>query len=230
MYCIKCGVELADSEKKCPLCGTVVYNPTLDIKTADPPYPKDKKVERVSQKGALFIITALFLIPILISIISNLNINGHLSWSLYAIGGIALAYIIIALPMWFKHPNPVIFVPCDFVAVGGYAVLVCGLSGGHWFLSFAFPLLGGMLLIVEAVVTLTRYLKRGHLYIYGGMFIAIGAFMMLVEFLSCITFGIAEMFVWSFYPLVACSVIGMMLIIIAICKPLRRTLAKKFFI
>ena len=29
MYCIKCGVELADSEKKCPLCGTVVFNPEL---------------------------------------------------------------------------------------------------------------------------------------------------------------------------------------------------------
>ena len=26
MYCIKCGVELADSEKVCPLCGTRVFH------------------------------------------------------------------------------------------------------------------------------------------------------------------------------------------------------------
>ena len=29
MYCIKCGVELADSEKVCPLCGTRVFHPDL---------------------------------------------------------------------------------------------------------------------------------------------------------------------------------------------------------
>ena len=29
MYCIKCGVELSDSEEKCPLCGTVVFHPYI---------------------------------------------------------------------------------------------------------------------------------------------------------------------------------------------------------
>ena len=29
MYCVKCGVELADSEKKCPLCGTPVFHPDI---------------------------------------------------------------------------------------------------------------------------------------------------------------------------------------------------------
>ena len=39
MYCIKCGVELADSEKKCPLCGTVVYHPDIKQGEAKTPYP-----------------------------------------------------------------------------------------------------------------------------------------------------------------------------------------------
>ena len=29
MFCVKCGVELADSEKVCPLCGTRVFHPDL---------------------------------------------------------------------------------------------------------------------------------------------------------------------------------------------------------
>ena len=29
MYCINCGVKLADSEKRCPLCGTVPYHPDI---------------------------------------------------------------------------------------------------------------------------------------------------------------------------------------------------------
>ena len=40
MYCIKCGVELADSEKVCPLCGTRVYHPDIEIKTTEPPFPE----------------------------------------------------------------------------------------------------------------------------------------------------------------------------------------------
>ena len=40
MYCIKCGVELADSEKKCPLCGTVVFNPEVARPDGAPPYPR----------------------------------------------------------------------------------------------------------------------------------------------------------------------------------------------
>ena len=29
MYCIKCGVRLADTERSCPLCGTVCFHPDL---------------------------------------------------------------------------------------------------------------------------------------------------------------------------------------------------------
>lgn len=231
MYCVKCGVKLADSEKKCPLCGTVVYNPTLEMPNGRPTYPpEERQIEKVSPSGALFIITMLFLIPMLLSIICNLEINGKLSWSLYAVGGIVLAYIIVALPMWFTKPNPVIFVPCDLVAIGAYVLLICLLTGGDWFLSFAFPLVGGILIIVESVVVLMRYVHRGYLYIFGGAFISIGAFMPLVEFLAGITFGAHTAFKWSLYPLIACAVIGLMLILIAICKPLRRSLEKKFFI
>ena len=37
MYCIKCGVELADSEKRCPLCGTPVFHPDLPRNLTEPP-------------------------------------------------------------------------------------------------------------------------------------------------------------------------------------------------
>ena len=39
MYCIKCGVALAESEEKCPLCGTRVYHPDLEIPHGDPLFP-----------------------------------------------------------------------------------------------------------------------------------------------------------------------------------------------
>ena len=42
MYCIKCGVELKDSEEKCPLCGTVVFHPDMKRPDGEKPYPAEK--------------------------------------------------------------------------------------------------------------------------------------------------------------------------------------------
>jgi len=231
MYCIKCGVELADSERKCPLCSTVICHPEINTGNGIPPYPRNIKInDKVSHSGILFIITMLFLIPIIVSLICDFELNGKLGWSLHTVGGILLAYIIIALPMWFRHPNPVIFVSADFCAVGLFVWMISILTKGQWFLPFAFPLIGGVFIIVITVITLIRYVRRGHLYVFGGAFMAAGAFAMLIEFLSSITFGEFSMFIWSLYPLTACFIIGAMLMVIAICKPLKRSLSKVFFI
>ena len=37
MYCIKCGVELADSEKVCPLCATRVFHPEMPMRDGEAP-------------------------------------------------------------------------------------------------------------------------------------------------------------------------------------------------
>lgn len=61
MYCIKCGVELAEHEKKCPLCGTEIIYPEF-IKDAPAPFPENKTVYReLNRNGFLFILSFLFL-------------------------------------------------------------------------------------------------------------------------------------------------------------------------
>ena len=231
MYCVKCGVELADSEKKCPLCGTPVFHPDIERKPAEPPFPPDRRhAENVSRVGILFVLTVLFVLPAAICLLCDWRINGGIVWSGYAAGGIALLYILVLLPMWFRHPNPVIFVPVDFVAIGLYLLYIDLATGGHWFLGFAFPVTGAIGVLVTAVVALTRYLHAGYLYIYGGGLILGGALAMLIEFLLNLTFQVHETFFWSFYPLVAGVLLGLMLIVIAVCKPLRESLRKKFFL
>ena len=232
MYCIKCGVELADSEKVCPLCGTRVFHPDLPRSESEAPFPADNRVlpEDVNRSGVLFILTALTLLPAVLCIVCDWRINGSIVWSGYAAGGVALLYITVVLPLWFRHPNPVIFIPVDFAMTALYLLYINCATGGHWFLSFAFPVTGAIGLLVTAVVVLTRYLHSGWLYIYGGAFILAGGLAVLVEFLINLTFQLHETFFWSFYPLVAGVVIGSMLIVIAVCKPLRESLHRKFFL
>ena len=232
MYCIKCGVELADSERVCPLCGTRVFHPDLPCGQGEPPYPPDEhpRHEEVSRIGVMFVVSVCMLLPAVISVLCDWRINGRITWSGFAVGGLVLLYILAALPMWFKRPNPVIFVPVDFAAIGVYLLYVDLATRGGWFFSFALPVTGAAMVLVTAVVTLLRYVPSGALYTLGGGLILAGGFNVLVEFLLNLTFHLHDTFLWSFYPLAVCVVLGAMLLVIAACKPLRRSLHKKFFI
>ena len=232
MYCVKCGVELADSEKVCPLCGTRAFHPDMPPQQGEPPYPPDPRphMEEVSRSGVLFFLTVLALLPAVLFILCDWRINGTIVWSGYASGGVALLYIMVALPLWFRRPNPVIFVPIDFAAIGLYLLYINFATGGHWFLSFAFPVTGAIGLLVTAMVTLLRYLPGGHLYVVGGGLILSGGLAVLIEFLINLTFRLHETFFWSLYPLAAGVILGGMLLVVAGCKPLRQSLHRKFFL
>lgn len=175
--------------------------------------------------GAVII---LFFIPLLVCFFADISIDGKTDWFGYVAGALTVAYVALALPLWFRKPNPVIFVPCSFVAAGLYLLYINSATGGDWFLSFAFPVTGGLCLIVCAVVTLLHSLRRGRLYIIGGAFMALGAFMLLIEFLMGITFDLTFIG-WSVYPLVVLVLLGGMLIFFAINTAAREMMERKLF-
>jgi len=231
MYCIKCGVELADSEKKCPLCGTAVYHPEIEIRDAPGPYPEfHKETETVKRTGVLFILTMFFALAFSLCILIDLSTNGRLTWSGYATGGILIAYAWFLLPYWFHRPNSIVFISVDFAVVAFYLLYIDLSTGGSWFLGFAFPVVLAAACITIAAIALVRYVRRGYLYITAGIWIAIGCYCVLIESLINHTFEVRSRLIWSPYPLIACVMIGVTFLVIAISRPLRESLFKKFFI
>ena len=232
MYCIKCGVELAQSEKVCPLCGLKPYHPELPENNENSSYPSSKipSYETVNKQGVLFLITMAFLLPMAICILCDITLTGGFSWSGYVVGSLILTYISVVLPTWFKKPNPVIFIPVFFVAVVLFLLYIDIATGEEWFLSFAFPTVGVLGLLVTAITAVARYVRKGYWYIASASFFALGGYICLIEFFLHITFGITTHFPWSLYPLLGCVIIGAALLVIAISKPLRRRVQKKFFI
>ena len=228
MYCVKCGVQLNDSEKKCPLCHTPVYFPGHEP-TEDRPYPKFEKPEVVNPRGIYFIISFICIIAAVISFVCDLNLGGGLAWSGYVIGGIIIFYVALILPAWFNRYNPAIFIPVDFLCIGLYLAHINYAIEGKWFLTFAMPITAGVALILTALTTLNYYLKRGYLYTFGGAFIVTGAMCPIIETLAVVTFDTPPL-LWSLYPLISLSIIGIMLIIIAIVKPFRESLCRIFAI
>ena len=229
MYCVKCGVKLADTEKICPLCNTEVYHPSLQQADARPLYPqnkfpKEKKRSKTFNGAILF----LFLVPSLLCFLVDLQSGNGLTWFGYVVGALVVAYVMLALPLWFSKPNPVVFVPCAYAAVAAYVLYICLATEGSWYLSFALPIILGCAAIGSAVVTLLHYLKKGRLYIWGGAFLAFGASMLPVELLMCATFSLPHIW-WSLYPLVVFCSLGALLLYLAINRSAREIMERKFF-
>ena len=228
MYCVKCGVELAASEKKCPLCETRVYFPGID-ENPETPYPKfTPENEQFNPRGALFIITIAFLIGAIVSFVCDLNTDGSLGWAGYVLGGLILAYVIFVLPRWFSRSHLAVFLPCDFAAIALFLGFVCLLTGGDWFFSFALPITAGAALISCSAGILYHYIKRAVLFIIGGAMLASAPYFMMIEWLLFKNFSIGSLFIWSMYPAITFFLVGLMLIVIAIVPAFREPF-KRFF-
>ena len=229
MYCVKCGVKLADTEKICPLCDTVVYHPEIKQDDAISLYPEGR-IPRPQKNSKAFcgLVLILYLIPTLVCFLADLRRDDEISWFGLAFGGLVVGYVMFALPLWFKKPNPIIFVPCDFAAIALYLLYINYATHGNWYLSFALPITVAVALIVCTMVTLAYCLRRGKLYIFGGGIMAFGALALLIEFLVDITFKI-DFIGWSFYPLIALMLIGGALIYLGINRTAREMMEKKLF-
>lgn len=229
MYCIKCGVKLEANQKKCPLCNTEVCHPDF-TEFADPLYPKDKRPKgNVNSKFINGAVIFLFLIPLTVCFFADWIRDFSLNWFGFAAGALGLSYVVLALPLWFKKPNPVIFVPCGFAAATLYVGYINYALDANWFWSFALPLCAILCIIVSAVTVLLFYLRRGKLFVLGGMFLAFGVAAIITELLIVKTFSISFAG-WSIFPLVVLALLGGLLIYLGINDDAREVLERKFFI
>jgi len=230
MYCINCGVKLAASEQVCPLCGTDPLQPVNPAEPGLPLYPGGRTPAPHPKSGAVNgTILILFLIPLIVTFLVDLQANRRLDWFGFAAGGLLLAYELLALPRWFRKPNPTVFVPCGFAAAALYLLYLSAATDGQWFLPFALPVTAGMGMISTAAVVLLRHLRRGRLYILGGTSMALGCMILLTEFLITQTFG-PPFLGWSLYPLAVLFLLGGLLIFLAINRSAREMMERKLFL
>ena len=227
MYCARCGVKLADTEQRCPLCGTEAYHPDIERPEVAPLYPKDFVPKRELSKTTIhIIILTLFLIPILVTLYCDYYINRTITWSPYVAFSLIDIYIITILPFWFKKPTPAVFVPLDFLSIALLLQYINYATNGDWFLNLAFPLVTYLGLIVTAATVLLYYLKKGYLYVVGGFFIALGLYMDIIELFLMVTFKV-NFDGWSLYPMIPLVLMGLGMIAISISRNARAALARK---
>ena len=232
-YCVNCGVELAESEKSCPLCTVEVINPVsshkCDSETPYPPY-RQQSVQKVSREGIIDLLTIIFLIPVAISVVCDLSLTGTLTWAGYVIGAFSVLYIFIVLPMVFDRMTPPAALALDAAGLLAFLLFIERINRDGWFLFFAMPVTLILFGIIITVTALSLYTKIQRLIIAALTLILIGFFCVTVEMLLNLTFNLRDHLIWSIYPAVTFAMLSIAVLYINGNKPLKEKLERKLFI
>ncbi|MBR7142255.1 MAG: hypothetical protein IKD06_01810 [Clostridia bacterium] len=232
-YCVHCGVELAASEKECPLCQTEVVNPRSPWeKPVRTPYPQrfEAMTAQIDRSFFATIVGVLLLIPLLITVFCDLATGGGLSWSLYVAGGLALCFVWFLLPLFFKKYRPTAFSLVNCTAAILYLALINHLMGGSWFLPYGLPIsLTASVLIVVQIVLIPRKKQTGLLPVLAWSLLCIGLFVVAVNLIVEGAAGRPTVPGWSVYAFVPCVLLSIVVSVLERRKDLKERIRRRLF-
>lgn len=233
-YCVHCGVELAPSERDCPLCGTEVQNPRGDWVPPDTlPYPEivDVKEARIDRRYARQLVAILLAANTVITLLLDILGGGGLTWSPYVIGTVILLCSWFVVPLLYKFSRPYAFVGIDFAALALFLLLIARMSGGmEWYLGLFIPLLVLSGITFLLIMLSLRRLEWPWLYRIALACLLVGLFLPGTETLIRWNAGLAMRFEWSFYAAIPIAVFAAALLLVERNKPLKEEIRKKLFI
>ena len=231
-YCVNCGVELADSEKYCRLCNVEVINPKAPWEEPPVrPYPHhlENLMKKVDRRYFATLVALFLLIPVFVTILIDLFSSNGMTWSAYTASAMALIYVIIVFPLYFKKFNPVIFLSVDTVALLVCLLFIERISRGSWFFTVAMPItLAAGVFIISSVVlfrkkTVSFLLKTAFVFAVTSIFIT------LIELVVSIHKHNTVIMKWSFYVFIPCVVLAAASMILEQRKNLKEEIKRRMF-
>lgn len=232
-YCVNCGVELSNTEKRCPLCDTEVVNPASPWQEPSTrPYPQRAELimKHIDRRYVASIIGMFILIPVLVTLISDLFAGGGITWSAYVIGAGAMLYVWVVLPLAAKRFHRLTFLALDCLMIVLYLWLIATMTGGGWFIPVALPI---AISATGALLALVYIFRRGRgkfvLVRIALIFVALAAVSILTEVsVSMNLYGVIELS-WSLYVLIPCAVLAAVLMILESRKKFKEEVKKRLF-
>ena len=232
-YCVNCGVELAGSEKYCPLCNVEVLNPKAPWEDSEErPYPKyfDSFIKRIDRRYFATLAGLFLIIPILVTIIYDLLPGDGITWSAYVVGAMALIFVFLVLPFFFKHYHTVIFLSLNCAAVLLYLFFIERMNGGSWFMGIGMPVTISVSFCV--IVLALLFTKKKHMGFFirtALILIAVGVFVLSIELILCLNSTGVFVLNWSYYAFVPCAILAFMAFVLEHRKNLKEGIKRRLF-
>ena len=212
-YCVHCGVKLGESEKRCPLCNTVVIDPA---QPHDPALPRAYPVRTPEQEikrnkhFLLRLAALLLLLPAFLCLFIDLLLGPGVTWSIYPSGALTLLFIATAVPILSPKFWDITSLAADFLALSGYLFLVEKTSeSGRWFFPIVLPALGlaVLLLLLMAFIYHRKWLNK--ITFLAAIFLFIALECLGIEMILS-NYGLGHIaFFWSPYVAAPCIFISL---------------------
>lgn len=231
-YCVNCGVELAASEKRCPLCGVEVINPVSPFDpTAASPYPARHEAirHRIIRVVAATVLSLIMAIPLVIVLLLDLIKDGRMDWSLIPAASIALAFMVFVFPCLFRKPRVWLFMIFGTLEIAVFLLALKFILGGDWYFLFALPL---TVLTGAAVIGIYLMIssKKASLPLKVTItLVIIMVLVLLIQLLSELHFNGRIHFDWSIYAAVSCGMLSLAAIIVGRLYRKSERLRKRLF-
>jgi len=239
-YCVNCGVELGESEKKCPLCDTVVINPKQAFDDeAERPYPSQaQKLDFAENKGVTAgLITALFALPASICLVCNYVIEARLSWSLYVAAAMALLWLIIVPIYLIRRNREIMAVLITTVSLCGFLRFVEKISPMEgWYLTLALPivLVVAFCSLIMVIIVLYSSLRKMQIAAVAFLFIAGGLVAVEITtdvYHSYLAAGAGEFSLgWSLFLSIPCLIFAVLWLLVDRKRSMKEGLKKRFHV
>lgn len=230
-YCVHCGVRLADSEQSCPLCGTKVVDPAR-LTTSEPMFEEtdEPAARRVNPTFVASLVFLLLVVPFAVTAIVGLCVPADLSWALYVIGALLVAWVLIFLPLHLPRRRPYGFLLVDAgAAVALMALIAAFTHGWRWFLILGLPCtalaLGAALM---AAFVVRRGINAGTKL--GWLLIIVAVVLMLLGIDVGLYSGSTVLPAWGWVSAIPCTVLGVLLIILSQSARIAAWAERKMFI
>ena len=229
-YCVNCGVELEPSQKNCPLCGVEVINP------AETYTPQEKKTfaphkDVLGKKDRLFwinFISILLAVPIVTCVLCNWLYDGHLTWSIYVIGGVFIIWALSTSPFYFRKFDVKKMLAVDMVAILiGMFLIETQTPGKGWGLYVALPLILYCFLSWLLVIYFTNIKLITGLGISAVLLISVALMTPLLETLLDLYFKHTISLFWSWFVTAPCLSVAALLILLNKNKNFRQEMARR---
>lgn len=230
-YCVNCGVELDKSLKKCPLCGTKVYHPDLnmDDMQGEQTFPKRRgEVEKVSKKDGIIFVSVLLLTIVVTCQLLNALVYHSFWWSI-PVTGVGLFLWVFFMSIVFIDLITIYgTILIDAVAVGIFIFMISLVTPDNmWFYCVALPIIATIMIFLELIVLLSRKLPFslwiGALY----FFIMVACVCLTIELVLDMYIHQTVSLSWSAIVLTVCAIISVFLILILMMSRVRHNINRR---
>jgi len=244
-FCVNCGVKLGESECDCPLCECPVVNPMepeLLPENFERPYPKRRDTLKniVDRKFIISAISILYILPIILCLIIDIDLNSEITWSAISTVGIILCWTVIFLPFIVdkKFTSLCITIDSALIILLFYAI-AWNTNAFNWILILAMPITAIIYIILILMIYFVKREILHDLYIGAFAFSAIGVFCIMTELLvwnykrlhadiaHASSTGVLS---WSVYVFIVCVIVAGLAFYIEKKKSVKRGLGKRFHI